>query len=73
MLLQLVDAAVIDALALEHAGAVMQAMGQHMGLGLAPGHQLAVIPERAVALVEGNDVCHDNPRENAHLRPRPRA
>ena len=58
MFLQLVDAPAIDALALEHAGAVMQAVRQHMGLGVLPGHQLAVVPKAAVALVEGNDVCH---------------
>ena len=36
----------------------MQAVGQHMGLGVVPGHQLAVIPEAAVALVERDHVCH---------------
>src|ERR1700722_17499348 len=56
--LQLVDLAAIDALALEHAGTVMQAMGQHMGLGVLPGHQFAVIPKRAIALVERDHVCH---------------
>src|SRR5215472_11945228 len=58
MFLELVDRAAIDALALEHAGAIMQTVRQHMGLGLLPGDQLAVIPERAVALVERDHVCH---------------
>ena len=39
----------------------MQAMGQHMDLGVAPGHELAVEPEGAVALVEGDDVGHGIP------------
>ena len=59
MFLQLVDRAAVDALALEHAGAIMQAMGEHMGLGVLPGHQLAVIPKLAIALVERDHVCHD--------------
>ena len=33
----------------------MQAMGQDMGLRIAPRNELAVVPERAVAVVEGND------------------
>jgi len=40
MYLQLVDLAVIDALALEHAGAIMQPVSQHMGLGVLPGTNL---------------------------------
>src|SRR3954469_5788017 len=60
MLLELIDAPIVNALALEHAGSIMQAMGQNMGLGRLPGHQLAVIPEAAVALVEWDHFCHDN-------------
>src|SRR3981081_2087918 len=47
------DAAVVDALALEYRGAVMQRMGQHMDAAVAPGHQLAVEPNEAVAIIHG--------------------
>jgi hypothetical protein len=36
----------------------MQAMGENMGLGVFPGHQPAVIPKTAIALVERNNVSH---------------
>ena len=51
---RLEDHATIGALALEHGGAVMQAMGQHMHLGVLPGHDLAIEPDPAVALVKGD-------------------
>ncbi len=66
MFLKLVDAAVVDALALEHAGAVMQAVGQDMGLGVAPFDHMAVVPEVALARIEGEDVGH-----RGSLRPCP--
>jgi hypothetical protein len=50
---RLEDAAFIGALALEHAGGIVQAVGEDMDLGVAPGHQLAVEPDDAVAIVEG--------------------
>src|SRR6185312_17100199 len=55
---QLVDPAVVETLALEDAGCVMQAMRQDVDFRLAPGHELAVEPKRAVALIEGDDVGH---------------
>jgi hypothetical protein len=46
------DFAPIGALALEDAGAVMQAMRQYVELGIAPRHELAVEPDEAVTIVE---------------------
>ena len=45
----------IGALALEDAGAIVQAMGQDVDLGVLPRHDLAIEPDPTVALVEGND------------------
>ena len=42
----------VGAHALEHRQAVVQRMGQHVGGGVAPRHELAVVPDEAVA------VCH---------------
>ena len=36
---------VIGALALEHAGAVMQAVGQHVNLRVLPGNEFSVVPD----------------------------
>jgi hypothetical protein len=47
------DLAAIGALALEDAGGVVQAMAQHMQLRVRPRQHLAVHPDEAVALVEG--------------------
>src|SRR4030095_4490226 len=47
------DAALIGALALEHAGGIVQGVGEDMDLGVTPWHQLAVEPDDAVAIVEG--------------------
>ena len=54
VLLQLVDAPVVHALAFEHAGGVVQPMGQYMDLRIAPGHEFAIEPDRTIAIVEGN-------------------
>src|SRR5205814_542010 len=48
------DGAAIGALALEHAARIMQPMGQHMDVGVAPRHQFAVVPDDAVDFVERN-------------------
>src|SRR5579871_1631942 len=58
MLLELVNAPGIDSLAFEDAGGVVQAVREHMGFRFAPGHELAVIPDGTVAIVEGNHVGH---------------
>ena len=52
MVFQAKDAAVVDALAFEDATRIMQAMAQHMQLGVAPRNQSAVIPDEAVTIVE---------------------
>ena len=41
---------VVGAHAFEHAHAVMQGVGQHMGGGIAPRHQFAVIPNHAITV-----------------------
>src|SRR6516165_186905 len=45
------DLAAIGALALEHGTRIMQAVGEHMHGGVAPGHELTVIPDHAVERV----------------------
>jgi len=40
----------ISAQAFKYAHAVMQCVGQHMGGGIAPGDELAVIPDKTVAV-----------------------
>ena len=52
---ELEDLAAIGALALEDAGAIMQAMGQDMHLGVLPGDEFAVEPDHAFALIKWND------------------
>ena len=39
------DLAAIGALALEHAARIVQAVAEHMEVGLVPGHELAVVPD----------------------------
>src|SRR5215468_7935999 len=49
--------AAIGALPLEHGAGVMQTMGQHMQRGLAPRHELAVIPDHPLKAVI-RFLCH---------------
>ena len=46
------DRAAVGSLALEHAARIMQPVGQHVQRRAGPGHQLAVIPDEAVASIE---------------------
>ena len=48
------DPPAIGALALEHGAGVMQAMGQHMDIGIGPRHQSAIVPDDAIDFVERN-------------------
>src|SRR5437660_561600 len=48
------DPAAIGALALEHAARIMQAMGENVHVGVGPRHQLPVVPDDAIDLVERN-------------------
>ena len=57
VVLQMKDLAVVDALALEHAGRIVQTMRQHMHLGILPRQHLAVEPDGPVELVVC-DCCH---------------
>src|SRR5690606_6551700 len=43
-------ARVVGANTLEHAHAVMQSMGEHMDLGLAPVHHLTIHPDNTIAI-----------------------
>jgi hypothetical protein len=40
----------VGAHALEYGQAVVQGMGEDVGVGLSPGHELAVVPDLAVAV-----------------------
>src|SRR5262245_16594538 len=53
----LVNFAAIGALPLEHGAGVMQTMGQHMQRGLAPRHELAVVPDHPLEAVI-RFLCH---------------
>ena len=52
---QLEDLAVVETFALEHAGSIVQAVGQYVHLRVAPGDEVTVHPDPTVAIVEGND------------------
>ncbi len=55
---QLEDLAAIGALAFENSACIMQAVGQHVNLGVRPFDEFAIHPDKAIELVEGNG-CHD--------------
>ena len=46
-------AAVVDALSLEDSGAVMQRVGENMGLGSTPFDERAIQPDISVAIGHG--------------------
>jgi hypothetical protein len=56
---QLEDLTAIGAFALEDGARIMQAMRQHMQLGIAPGHESPVQPDMTGAIVERIDQ-HDS-------------
>jgi len=51
---QLEDPAAVGSFPLEDSTCVVQPMGQHVDLGILPGHKLAVEPYFAIHLVKGN-------------------
>jgi hypothetical protein len=53
VLLELENLSVIDPLAFENAGAVVQAVGQNVRFGIAPGHKFPVQPDMSFAIVKG--------------------
>ncbi len=55
---QLEDFAAVGALALEHRTAVVQRVREHVNIGLAPRHELAVEPDLSVAIVKGCGLGH---------------
>src|SRR5208282_116505 len=55
VLAHLEDGAGIDPLALEHAARVMQPVAQHVQLRIAPRDEMAIEPDGAVTVVEGNE------------------
>ena len=58
MLGQFEDFAAVSAFAFEDGACVMQRMRQQMDLRVPPRHELAIKPDKAVAIVIGNQVCH---------------
>src|SRR5262249_6424979 len=52
VLIELEDGAAVYPLAFEDAGRIMQGVRENVQVGVAPGHQLAVVPDRPVAVVE---------------------
>jgi hypothetical protein len=56
---ELEDLAAIGPLALEHRTGVVEAVGEHVDLGVRPLHELTVHPDETVELVEWNG-CHVN-------------
>ena len=58
VLVELEDLAAVGPLPLEHRAGVVQPVAQHVQVGLAPGHQLAVEPDEAVAVVIGDHIGH---------------
>ena len=52
MLGQLEDLAAIYPFAFEDAAAIVQAMGQHVDLGVAPLNHLAIEPDHAIAIMK---------------------
>src|SRR5690606_17297170 len=55
---QLEHFAGIGALTFKDGARIMQRMGQHMDLGVPPRHQLAVEPDKTVAIVERYKAHH---------------
>ena len=47
----------VGAQALEHGESIMQRVGQNMGIRVAPGHELAVIPDMPVAVSHRHGLC----------------
>src|SRR3954452_24317234 len=48
------DAPAVSALTLEHTARIMQPVRQYMHVGVAPRHQLAIVPDHAINLIERN-------------------
>src|SRR5271165_2225639 len=59
VLAALIDGARVSAFAFEDRAGVVQAVSQHMDLGVDVGHELAVKPDDTGHLVEGH--CHGSP------------
>lgn len=55
VLRQFEDVAVVDPFALEDSTAVVQTVGEDVQTGVAPGDELPVEPDHAVAVVEGGE------------------
>ena len=57
MLFGLEDPAAIGAFAFKDSAGVVQPVAKHMQLGIAPGHETAVIPDFTIALIKRH-TCH---------------
>ncbi len=58
VLSELEDLPAIGALAFEHRAAIVKRMREHVDLGVLPGYEIAIHPDEALALIEGNDGGH---------------
>ena len=58
MFRQLENGTVVNALTFEYTTCIVQAVGQHMDLGIAPRNQFAIEPDLAVAIIEGKHGHH---------------
>jgi hypothetical protein len=56
------DHALVGTLALEDARGVMERVRQHVELGILPGHELSVVPDPSLTLVEGGSAHLPSPR-----------
>ena len=61
MVAELEDGAVIGALAFENRARVVQRVGQHMDVGVAPRHHLAIKPDEPIAIVKIRLLGHSSP------------
>ena len=69
MFTQLEDMTAVNPFPLEHTTAIVETVGQHMGLGVAPRHHFAVEPDHAVAVIEGKQGHKKRTPEKAALNP----
>ncbi len=59
MLGELEDLAAVGALAFEHGAAIVECVSQDMDVGRPPRYELAIEPDRTIAIVIRNDLGHE--------------
>src|SRR5690606_416786 len=55
---QLENLAAVGALSLEYRAGIVQAVAEYVQSGLAPGHKLAIEPNKSIAVVKRNERSH---------------